>query len=114
MDLMYNLPDLSIQHLMDNKSNASVATNMAGDDDMLKKDIVQPYHYSRYVIEPLDFIMENQLPFWVGSIIKYACRAGYKLNHENENRLEAEIRDLRKIIRYCEVRMSWLDQRLKR
>ena len=84
---------------MGNKSNASVATKMAVDAKMLEKDIVQPSHYSRYVIEPLDFIMENQLPFWVGSIIKYACRAGYKLNHENENRLEAEVRDLAKIIR---------------
>ena len=99
---------------MVNKSNANVATKMAVDAELLEKDIVQPSHYSRYVIEPLDFIMENQLPFWVGSIVKYACRAGYKLNHPEENRLEAEVRDLAKIIRYCEVRMSWRNQRLKR
>tara|TARA_R100000742_G_C4273378_1_gene92910 strand:- start:453 stop:716 length:264 start_codon:yes stop_codon:yes gene_type:complete len=85
---------------------------MVLDAEMLKKDITEPSHYSRYVIEPLDFIMENQLPFHVGSIIKYACRAGYKLNDPNENRTEAEIRDLAKIIRYCEVRMSWLNERL--
>jgi len=72
--------------------------------------ITDPVHYARYNFEPIEFIMENNLPFHVGSIIKYACRAGYKA-YEGKDQSEAEKTDLLKIIRYCEMRINQLEGR---
>lgn len=33
-----------------------------------------PTHYSRFPIQPIDFIAENKLNFLAGNIIKYVCR----------------------------------------
>jgi hypothetical protein len=71
--------------------------------------IITPSHYSRYTIEPIEFIMVNDLPFHVGSIIKYACRAGFK-SYEGKDEVEAEKTDLLKIIRYCEMRINQLNE----
>lgn len=38
------------------------------------KDPISPDHYSRWKIEPLKFIMTNNLPFWMGNVIKYIMR----------------------------------------
>ncbi len=35
---------------------------------------ISPPHYSRWAIEPIDFIMGNNLPFWLGNVIKYGLR----------------------------------------
>jgi hypothetical protein len=53
--------------------------------------------------------MVNDLPFHVGSIIKYACRAGFK-SYEGKDEVEAEKTDLLKIIRYCEMRINQLNE----
>jgi hypothetical protein len=71
--------------------------------------IITPAHYSRYAVEPIEFIMINELPFHVGSIIKYACRAGYKM-YEDADAVESEITDLNKIIRYCQMRINQLNE----
>ena len=73
------------------------------------KDIVnKPDHYTRYVIEPIEFIMHNALPFHVGNIVKYAVRAGYK-SYPDMSDAEAEITDLQKVIRYAEMRINQLE-----
>ena len=71
--------------------------------------IISPPHYSNYVIEPMEVIMVNDLPFHVGSIIKYACRAGHK-TYEYMDEFESDKTDLRKIIRYCEMRINQLNE----
>tara|TARA_R100000951_G_C2483505_1_gene132251 strand:+ start:172 stop:345 length:174 start_codon:yes stop_codon:yes gene_type:complete len=53
--------------------------------------------------------MVNDLPFHVGSIVKYACRAGFK-SYEGKDEVEAEKTDLLKIIRYCEMRINQLNE----
>jgi len=76
-------------------------------------DIVnKPLHYTRYKIEPITFIMENDLPFHVGNIIKYTMRAGHKL-YEGEDSIGSEITDLRKVIRYAEMRIEQLDKSMR-
>lgn len=35
---------------------------------------VSPKHYTRWKIEPLTFCMENNLPFWLGNVLKYCMR----------------------------------------
>jgi hypothetical protein len=42
-----------------------------------------PSHYQRGRIQVWDFIVDQQLDFLAGNIIKYICRAGYK-NQETE------------------------------
>jgi hypothetical protein len=76
-------------------------------------DIVnKPSHYTRYKIEPITFIMENDLPFHVGNIIKYSMRAGHKI-YEGEDGIGSEITDLRKVIRYAEMRIEQLDKNMR-
>ncbi|GAC1583193.1 MAG: hypothetical protein NVS3B5_17690 [Sphingomicrobium sp.] len=45
---------------------------------MTENTPVVPLHYTRYKIEPLDFIMQNNLSFPIGNIIKYVCRHDLK------------------------------------
>ena len=77
--------------------------------DPQEGDIVdKPPHYTRYKIEPVSFIMRNDLPFHVGNICKYAVRAGYKI-YPYMNAVESEVTDLKKVIRYAEMRINLLE-----
>ena len=72
-------------------------------------DIInQPEHYTQYVVEPIEFIMTNESDFWRGNVIKYVCRAGHK-SYEGKDETESEITDLRKAMRYCEMRINMLN-----
>ena len=76
-------------------------------DDM--KDIVDvPAHYASYPIEPKDFIIRNGMEFWRGNIIKYASRAGKKF-YAGHDEVESEILDLKKAIRYAQMRINQLE-----
>jgi|TARA_R110000822_G_scaffold13911_5_gene49077 hypothetical protein len=37
-------------------------------------DAIDPKHYNNYAIQPINFILENNLGFCEGNIIKYVCR----------------------------------------
>jgi hypothetical protein len=54
---------------------------------------VSPEHYSRWKIEPVSFIMKNNIPFAEGNVIKYTMR------HDAKNGLK----DIQKAIRYLEM-----------
>jgi hypothetical protein len=74
-----------------------------------KHDIVKyPEHYARWIIEPIVFIIRNKFEFWRGNIIKYVCRAGAK-QYENMTIEQSEITDLKKAMRYCEIRINELE-----
>lgn len=60
-------------------------------------DPVSPDHYSKYAIEPIDFISKNQLGFNEGNVVKYIVRHGTKNGAE----------DVRKAIRYCEFILKY-------
>ena len=69
-------------------------------------DVVdQPDHYARFKIEPITFIMKNEMEFWRGNIIKYGSRAGYKI-YDGKTVEASEITDLEKIKRYCDMRIN--------
>lgn len=55
--------------------------------------VYRPLHYTRFEIEPIYFIMKNNLPFAVGNVIKYVCRYDAKEG----------VDDLRKAQRYLEM-----------
>ena len=73
-----------------------------------KDEVYRPDHYAQYTIEPIVFIMQNHLSFHVGNIVKYVMRAGHKI-YENQTSIESEITDLKKAIRYCEMRINLLE-----
>lgn len=50
-------------------------------------------HYKDYAIQPIEFIIKNNIPFSEGCIIKYAMRWKEKDGHK----------DLDKIIHYAEL-----------
>ena len=70
--------------------------------------VVKPSHYTQYAIEPITFIMTNKLPFHTGNIVKYAVRAGSKA-YPNQTVEQSEITDLKKAIRYCEMRINQIE-----
>lgn len=51
-------------------------------------------HYKDMAIQPIEFIMANNLSFVVGNIIKYACRFDKK-GHA--------VQDLEKVIHYAQI-----------
>ena len=50
-------------------------------------------HYKKMKIQPIDFIVQNRLPFREGNIVKYASR------HQDKNGAE----DLQKVIHYAQM-----------
>jgi hypothetical protein len=70
--------------------------------------VIKPSHYTRWVIEPITFIMRNKMEFWRGNIVKYTARAGSKL-YDGMDQVQSEITDLRKAIRYAEMRINELN-----
>lgn len=58
-------------------------------------------HYKDMAIQPIEFILANNLPFCEGNIIKYTCR------YKQKNGVE----DLRKVIHYAEMLIASLEDR---
>ena len=56
-------------------------------------DPINPDYYKGYVIQPIDYIMKNNLGFCEGNVVKYISRWNKKGGTE----------DLRKAIRYIEI-----------
>ena len=57
------------------------------------KENVSPDYYARYDIEPISFIMRNNIPYAEGNVIKYVLRHDMKGGAE----------DIDKAIRYLEM-----------
>lgn len=81
-------------HLPDRKSDldtiVNVFTEVQAQVDAGADMVVLPEHYSRYKLEPIRFICENNLNFFQGNLIKYILR------YDAKNGLE----DLEKAQRY--------------
>jgi len=60
-----------------------------------------PSHYQRGCIQVWDFIVDQQLDFLAGNIIKYICRAGHKTQ-------ETELDDWLKIRAYVNRKIEAL------
>ena len=66
----------------------------------MKNSAVSPEHYSKFKIEPFNFIHENGLGFAEGNIIKYVCRWREKNGIED---LEKAVRYLQLLIVYAKI-----------
>ena len=91
---------------LDEYSSSDQRSDCATTDERMW--ISEPSHYTQYPIEPKDFIVRNGMEFWRGNIIKYASRAGSKL-YDDVDECESEIRDLKKAIRYAEMRINQIN-----
>ena len=60
--------------------------------------IKHPPHYFRFKIEPITFIMQNEIPYAEGNAIKYICRWRHK--HKTK---EEQLGDLKKAIQYINL-----------
>ena len=58
-------------------------------------------HYKNFRIQPYEFISKNNLSFFQGCVVKYVCRYLKK----------DKIKDLEKIIHYCELEILKLKDR---
>ncbi len=76
----------------------------------LKPDdiIIKPSHYTKWSIEPITYVMLNGMEFWRGNVIKYVSRAGAK-TYDDQTAEQSEITDLKKAIRYCEMRINQIE-----
>ena len=50
-------------------------------------------HYKNFKIEPIEFILANEIGYCEGNIIKYICRHAAK----------GGVQDIEKVIHYCEL-----------
>lgn len=67
----------------------------------VQSKVFRPNHYTKYTIDPITFIMLNNLPFDVGNVIKYVCRFEDKDG----------IQDLKKARRYLEMMIEVRENR---
>jgi hypothetical protein len=61
--------------------------------------VERPDHYMRFNIEPIRFMMENDLSFWAGNAIKYIVRWDAK----------GGVEDLKKARRYLDMKIKQLE-----
>jgi hypothetical protein len=67
-------------------------TEMLEEENALTKQ-VGGSHYNSMVIQPVEFIVANDIGFLEGNVIKYVCR------HQDKNGAD----DIKKAIHYCEL-----------
>lgn len=60
------------------------------------KEQIGGNHYKDFPIQPLDFIVKNNLNWYDGSIVKYACR----------HKVKGGAEDLKKIIHYAMMELE--------
>jgi hypothetical protein len=82
--------------MQDSLRDGSAARAKLLPDDM----VLLPKHYSRFKIEPIHFIGENNLDFLLGNFIKYGMRA--------EHKHSTPVQDTLKAIRYAIMRCKKL------
>ena len=70
--------------------------------------ITNPSHYTKGEIEPIDFIISQDMNFCIGNAIKYLAR--FRFKHEGEG----QVQDLRKAIQYIQLQIdSMIDKDIK-
>lgn len=72
----------------------------------LKDSIDHPTHYSRWKMEPIEYIMINDLPAWHANVVKYCARwdakDGLKDLYKARSYLDMKIRQLEGTDRFWE------------
>ena len=61
-------------------------------------------HYTKFPIQPYEFISKNDLSFFQGNVIKYVCRYQRKGGAE----------DIKKIMHYCQLELKKINDMRKK
>ena len=72
--------------------------------------VIKPSHYTRWTIEPIEFLYRNRVEGHIFNIVKYSMRAGHKL-YPGMDAVQSEIVDLKKAARNIEMRINLLEGR---
>lgn len=79
--------------------------NKPSTEEIMDSIVTEPSHYADLPIEPVDFIMRNEMTFALGNSVKYIARAGRKA-YPNMDLEQSAVTDLRKAIRYLEMEIN--------
>ena len=70
-------------------TSAREAWTICGKEEAEKDPAVyEPHHYAKWKVEPITFILQNDLPYGVGNVIKYVMR--YKDKNGKQDLLKAK------------------------
>jgi hypothetical protein len=64
--------------------------------------VKNPPHYAQYAIQPIEFIIKNNIGYCVGNVIKYVCRYN----------LKDGIQDLKKAREYIDIMIKAAEDKL--
>ena len=59
---------------------------------------INPKHYAKYKIQPVTFIIENEIPYCEANVIKYVCR--WRTKHKD---MEGKLEDSKKAKEYIDI-----------
>ena len=74
----------------------------------MEDNVKHPSHYTYGNIECIDFILDKDLDFCLGSAVKYIIRAGRK-ESAGKTKLEKQIEDLNKAIEFIKFEIEHLE-----
>lgn len=74
---------------------------------MTDNSVLSPSYYNKENMSVSDIVDEYELNFNKGNIIKYVLRSGKK-------QADTEIQDLQKAMRYCQMEIERLNNRLSK
>ncbi len=70
----------------------------------VKDEVSHPQHYSRWEMEPIEFIAINDLPWWLSNLIKYTMRYdakdGLQDLYKGRSYLDMKIRQMEEVPRF--------------
>ena len=90
------------------RNDVSMEPNNAKSKDPHEGIVTKPPHYTRWAIEPIEFLYRNRVEGHIFNIVKYSMRAGHKL-YPGMDAVQSEIVDLKKAARNIEMRINLLE-----
>lgn len=88
--------------------SGEVSQRYADESNSPVKEIKNPKYYSRWKIQPIEFILKNDLPAWMANIIKYIMRYddkdGLKDLYKARDYLNMKIAELEGKDKYWEIK----------
>ena len=90
--------------MIDGHIDGKVGSHLVTSCDNVK----HPSHYTYGKIECIDFIIDKELDFCLGSAVKYIIRAGRK-ESAGKTKLEKQIEDLNKAIEFIKFEIEHLE-----
>ena len=89
-EAIINEATYSNKDLMNREKYFNETGHYGSDEEVAKREQIGGNHYTNKKIQPIDYIIENELPYCEGNVVKYVTR------HKEKNGAE----DIRKAIHY--------------